>query len=150
MTSYREISTLSKSDAADIAGLVDGEGTVTLSRKHKNEHRQLSVSISSTERNLLELIQSVTGVGKITNKVTSKSHHTPSYTYSVYNRQALSLLNQIFLFLKSYKRDRAQLILDEYLSVTPRNGKYTNESLARKSEFEESVLALKANSAHAE
>lgn len=34
-------------DAAYIAGLIDGEGTVTLTRKHRNENRQLCVSISA-------------------------------------------------------------------------------------------------------
>jgi hypothetical protein len=32
-------------DAAYIAGLIDGEGTITLSRKHRNENRQLAISI---------------------------------------------------------------------------------------------------------
>jgi hypothetical protein len=33
---------LSKTDAAYIAGLIDGEGTVTLTRKHRNENRQIA------------------------------------------------------------------------------------------------------------
>jgi len=48
MTSYKKVLTISKIDAAYIAGLIDGEGTITLSRKHKNENRQLVVSISNT------------------------------------------------------------------------------------------------------
>jgi hypothetical protein len=40
---------LSITGAAYIAGLIDGEGTVTLTRKHANENRQLAISISSTE-----------------------------------------------------------------------------------------------------
>jgi hypothetical protein len=131
--------------AAYIAGLIDGEGTVTLTRKHKNENRQLCVSISSTERNLLEHVLQVTGMGKITGKKTSKSHHSPSFTYAVYNRQALSLLAHTLPYLKSYKRKRAELILAEYLEVTPRNGKYSSELMARKKDFEKRVLATKAN-----
>ena len=68
MNSYKQTKTLTESDAAYIAGLVDGEGTVTLIRKHKNEHRQLSLSISSTELPLLDFVKSATGVGKITTK----------------------------------------------------------------------------------
>ncbi|WP_018231860.1 LAGLIDADG family homing endonuclease [Thioalkalivibrio thiocyanodenitrificans] len=52
--------------AAYIAGLIDGEGTITLTRKHRNENRQLAVTISSTERNLLEFVKETLGVGKIT------------------------------------------------------------------------------------
>jgi len=54
MNTYRQVQPLSKVDAAYIAGLIDGEGTVTLTRKHKNENRQLCISISNTEKNLLE------------------------------------------------------------------------------------------------
>ena len=146
MSTYKKTDSLCKADAAYIAGLIDGEGTVTLTRKHKNENRQLCVSISSTEMELLEFVLSATGVGKITNKKASKSHHSRSYAYAVYNRQALALLEQTLPYLRSYKRDRAALILKDYLTVTPRNGKYTTEILVRKKLFEQKVLSIKANS----
>ena len=145
MAKYRQFRDLAKSDAAYIAGLIDGEGTVTLTRKHKNEYRQLCVSISNTERGLLEYVLAVTGVGKITNKSTSKSHHSHSFAYAVYNRQVLSLLAAVEPYLKSYKRDRTKLILSDYRSGTPRNGKYTDEILARKKILEDSVLSIKPN-----
>lgn len=145
VTKYRKTQDLCETDAAYIGGLIDGEGTVTLIRKHRNENRQLSVSISSTEIALLDYVKLATGVGKITNKRTSKSHHTPSFAYAVYNRQALALLQQILPYLKSYKLDRAKLILKNYVKLTPRNGKYTTELLADKNEFEQTVLAIKAN-----
>ena len=137
---------LSLDQAAYIAGLIDGEGTVTLTRKHKNENRQLCVSISSTERNLLEFVLDATGTGKITTKKTTRYNHSPSFTYAVYNRQALALLDQVRPHLKSYKLRRAELILAEYLVVTPRNGKYTPELLAKKKNFEDRVLGINANS----
>ena len=146
MTTYRELQDLIDTDAAYIGGLIDGEGTITLTRKHKNENRQLSVSISSTEIALLDYVKSVTGIGKITNKRTSKPHHTPSFAYAVYNRQALALLQKILPYLKSYKRRRAELILRDYVRLTPRNGKYTSKILAEKVQFENSVLAIKSNS----
>ena len=145
MSKYKQLKQLSKTDASYISGLIDGEGTVTLTRKHKNENRQLCISISSTEIGLLEFVLSATGVGKITNKKASKAHHAHSYAYAVYNRQALALLEQTVSYLKSYKRDRAKLILKDYLTVTPRNGKYSDELLARKKEFEQTVLSIKAN-----
>ncbi len=145
MNTYRQIQPLSKIDAAYIAGLIDGEGTVTLTRKHKNENRQLCISISSTEIALLDFVLSATGVGKITNKRATKSHHAHSFAYAVYNRHALALLEQTLPYLKSYKRDRAALILKDYLTVTPRNGKYTAEILANKEIFEKTVLSIKAN-----
>jgi hypothetical protein len=60
---------LTPEDAAYLAGLIDGEGTITLTRRHSNERRQLVLSISSTERALVEWSLTSIGVGKITRKV---------------------------------------------------------------------------------
>jgi intein/homing endonuclease len=50
MAKYRKVRKLSPEQAAYLAGLIDGEGTIALTRKHRGEHRQLMVSISSTEQ----------------------------------------------------------------------------------------------------
>lgn len=42
--------------AAYIAGLIDGEGTITLTRLHANENRRLVVSIANTEFQLLQFV----------------------------------------------------------------------------------------------
>ncbi len=138
-----EVNTLSAVDAAYLAGFIDGEGTVTLTRKHKNENRQLAITISNTERQILEFSLKIIGAGKITNKRTSKPHHTPSFTYAIYNRQALILLEQIEPYLHSYKVKRAKLILENYITLTPRNGKYTEELMKKRKEFEKAVLETK-------
>ena len=90
MAAYREVRQLSAADAAYLAGLIDGEGTVTLSRRHAGDMRQLVVSISNTELGILEFALVCVGAGKLTRKRTSKAHHTPSYSYAVGNRQALA------------------------------------------------------------
>lgn len=38
----KEVIRMGQADAAYIAGLIDGEGSVTLSRRHRNENRHLS------------------------------------------------------------------------------------------------------------
>ena len=87
MAKYREVHSLSAVDAAYVACLVDGEGTTALSRKHANEGRQLVISISSTERPLLDFARGRIGAGKITSKRIAKAHHAPAFTYSIGNRQ---------------------------------------------------------------
>lgn len=139
------VKALSNIDAAYIAGLIDGEGTVTLTRRHSNENRQLCVSISSTERQMLEFVQGALAAGKITNKTTASKRHSPSFTYTIANRQALALLEQTAPWLKSYKRERALLILRDYVRLTPRNGKYSDTIKIERKEFEDSVLAIRAN-----
>jgi hypothetical protein len=138
--------TLQPIAAAYIAGLIDGEGTVTLSRRHANERRQLVVSIVSTERNILDWVLMQIGVGKVTNKRTVSPRHAPSFTYSISNRQALALLRQVVPFLRSYKRIRASMAVDRYVSVTPRNGRYSRAQDAARTQFEADFLAVKAGS----
>jgi hypothetical protein len=131
-------------DAAYLAGLIDGEGTVTLARRHANEHRQLVVSISSTERDLVEWALHVTSVGKITSKRTTSARHAPGLAYSVSNRQALDVLRQVAPYLRSYKQRRACLALERYEVVTPRNGKYTDEMMTERETFVREFPAVTA------
>jgi len=138
-----DVKPLSAPEAAYIAGLIDGEGTITLTRKHRNENRQLAVTISNTEKGLLDYVLKTIGAGKITGKRTTREHHTPSFTYALYNRQALNLLKQIHPYLKTYKSGRSALILRDYLALTPRNGKYTGLQRQAREEFESAVLAIK-------
>ncbi len=134
---------MSLTDAAYIAGLIDGEGTVTLSRRLQNENRQLVVSISNTERPLLEYALNTIGAGKITGKRIYQAHHTPNYTYTISNRQALALLEQILPFLKTYKVKRAEIIFNDYIRLTPRNGYYTEQLKQEREKFETTVLNIK-------
>ena len=132
-------------DAAYIAGIIDGEGTVTLSRKHKGDNPQLVISIANTDYGLLDYMLTCIGTGKITRKRTVRSHHTPSATYAIENRQALDLLEQVFPYLRTYKKERARLILKYYIKLTPRNGKYTEELATERQEFVDHVLRVKSS-----
>lgn len=115
MPAPRVVNRLSAPAAAYIAGIVDGEGTVTLSRSHKQENKRLY-----SER------------------------HRPAFTYQVSSRQALDLLRQIVPYMKSYKVRRATLALKRYVDVTPRNGKYTAALRVARATFEREFLALRA------
>ena len=60
MAIYRKAKTLTPVEAAYIAGLIDGEGTISLSRKHRLENRQLVISPSPLAARIwLRLIQQV-------------------------------------------------------------------------------------------
>ena len=70
MTQYHIVRKLDPCDAAYISGLVDGEGTITLTAQHRNENRRLVLSISNTELPLLEFVRRTAGAGRITTKCT--------------------------------------------------------------------------------
>jgi len=142
MTSAKMVRDLSTEDAAYIAGLIDGEGSISLTRKHVRENRQLVVTISNTERPILEFVLQTVGAGKITSKRTSRAHHRPGLTFAISNRQALSLLAQVHPFLRSYKRARSALVLSSYVALTPRNGRYNSQLAAARASFEERFLTI--------
>ena len=146
MGRYRSTKCLSRNDAAYIAGLIDGEGSIGLLRKHKDDYRQLVVSISNNELDLLRYVRDTVGTGTITNESKRAQHHAKSYTYTICNRQALALLDQTVSFLRTYKADRAQLILDKYVELTPRNGKYSKSALEERNSFIDSCMSINAAS----
>jgi len=85
MATYKKTHVLSPEIAAYIAGLVDGEGTITLSRRHANERRHVVLSIANSELPLLRYVLKQVGTGKITSKRVVSSKHTPSYCFSSFS-----------------------------------------------------------------
>ncbi len=148
MAPPREVRRLPAATAAYIAGLVDGEGTVTLSRQHRNEGRRLTLSISSTERALLEFVKDSVGAGRITSKRTYSVRHAPSFTYAITSRQAIAVLEQIVPHLRSYKKARATLALRHYVQLTPRNGRYTERLREMRGRFEATLLGIRPEFGH--
>jgi hypothetical protein len=140
--------TLEPTQAAWLAGLIDGDGTIALPRRHQNENRQLEVSISNTDFVLLEYVKSIVGMGRITRKRAISTNHTPSGAYQVSNRQALSLLNQIYPYLRTYKSKRAKLVVENYVRLTPRNGCYTSELLDERRQFVHEFIMLNPKHRH--
>ncbi|KKK39408.1 hypothetical protein WQ57_04070 [Mesobacillus campisalis] len=120
-----------------VAGIIDGEGTITLSRMHSHEYRRPCISIASTDKELLLYIQSLTG-GTICNKRNyNPVKHKDSFTLII-KKDVISLLEQITPYLRvDKKKKRAQWIITHYEHVTARNGKYSQENLVRKIQFED-------------
>jgi hypothetical protein len=131
-------------EAAYIAGIIDGEGSISLTRLHECEHRRPCISIASTDKELLIYIQSLSG-GTINNKKNyNPDKHKDSFTLNIKNKEAvISLLRYTSPYLRvDKKRNRAQWILKKYEEVTPRNGKYNLKSLEKKLAFEQSFFSI--------
>lgn len=123
-------------EKAYIAGLFDGEGSITLSRNHANQHRSPVVSVSNNFRELLDPLIELYG-GCLVNKPARKETHQHSFDWRITNRRTLPFLRDILPYMRHpEKLRRAMLILSEYLDVTPRNGKYTPEILIKRKDFE--------------
>lgn len=136
---------MEKWEAAYIAGIIDGEGSITLTKMHQRENRRPCISISSTDKELLIYIQEIVGGGTINNKKNyNPDKHKDSYTlYFKKKKDVYSILEKIYPFLRvTQKKRRAYWILNKYDSVTPRNGKYNEGLLKSKQLFEEQFFKL--------
>jgi hypothetical protein len=131
---------LEEVEKAYLAGIVDGEGTVTLTRHHKNETHTPRVSVANNNLELLKWIKVLYG-GTITNKKKRLPHHKNSYVWYVGQNRAIRFLNEIKQYL-IIKRQQADLISSTYKSVTHRAGKYTPEMLAKKNELVAKIRIL--------
>lgn len=144
MAEYRQVKQLSATDAAWLAGILDGEGTVTLTReKSWKPFRTPAISIASTTPELLEAVLEITGVGFISRKRATKAKHTASFHWKVHSgTQVLDILRQVIPFLRERnKLTRARLLVEQYQLLTHRAGKYTPEQARARLEFEERVLS---------
>ena len=133
-----------ETDKAYIAGIIDGEGSIMLTKFHKNEYPSPCVSISSTDMELLKWVKNTTKIGRIINKKNyNKEKHLNSYVYRIIYNDAIKLLAEIEPYLViEKKKSRAKFILDNYKKVTPRNGKYSEEMKRKKEQFYIDFMAL--------
>ncbi|WP_051353184.1 hypothetical protein [Thalassobacillus devorans] len=61
-------------EAVYMAGIIDGEGSITLTRIHKNEHRRPCITISSTDKELLIYLQSLGGEQLLIKRIITRIH----------------------------------------------------------------------------
>ena len=124
-------------EIAYAAGIIDGEGTITLGReKATSPYRHLIVSVSSTTIDILRFLQTHYS-GSISTHKTYAEHHLQSWSWKVQNRGALKLCSEVLPYLlEPEKKRRALLCVSRYLQVTPRNGRYTEQGREAKLAFE--------------
>ncbi len=126
------------------AGLFDGEGTVTLGRSsNPNAFRRVEVSLSSTDKILCQKMTETFGVGFIRFRPRAKKHHKDAYEYRVSGPSAIKVLRILRPhILCPMKIARAEFILDNFESLTKKNGKYTDEERTAKEQFEKKFFQI--------
>lgn len=129
-----------------LAGFIDGEGSVSLNqprdRRRRFRFRDPSVEVSSTSLCILEDFRAALG-GCVCKHKKYKEHHAQAYSWRVSGRKALHLLGLIAPLLRvPKKKARAIYLTENYLRVTPRNGKYNEESIKAKQDFEQGFFEL--------
>lgn len=132
-------------EKAYIAGIIDGEGSIMLQRFHTNQYPAPCVSIASTTIELLTWLKGTIGYGVIIKKKNyNPEKHKLSYSFVIKQNNAIKLLEDIYPYLIiESKRKRAEMIITQYKDLTPRNGRYTEEQLAKKEMFYEEFINAK-------
>lgn len=105
-----------------IAGIIDGEGSICLTKSGKWRHP--TIQISSTTYEMLEYVQSIIG-GTISKKTENGVNCKQAYAYKIDYQRAIQVLQEIVEYLhEPKKKARAMWIVQKYSEVTSRNGRY--------------------------
>lgn len=131
-------------EQAYIAGIIDGEGSILLTRQSKTQHPSPCITVASTDIELLNWLKTTIGRGTLIQKKNyNPKRHKNSFTYTLIRDAAIDLLKEIEPYLIIHKKKaRAQHIINNYKKVTVRNGKYTSCQLKAKEQFYNDFMAL--------
>ncbi|MET8310761.1 hypothetical protein [Micromonospora sp. NPDC005173] len=133
-------------ERAWVAGIVDGEGCVTLIGSiNQSAFRKPLISVDNTDVEILNELGRLYG-GRVVAKKKAADHHRQAWTWRVYGADnIIALLREIVPYMRcAAKLERAWLLLDEYKRLTPRNGWYTDEARRAKLDFERRFMAVGA------
>lgn len=145
---YKKVNELKPIDAAYLAGLMDGEGSIMLTKRRKAAlFPSPAITVPSTSYSLVKIFKDLIGTGTIIQKKKYKEYHKQSYVYSVGSAtQCLDFCRQILPYLREeLKWKRAKKLLSEWEILTPRNGKYTQVQMTRKQKFVREFKTLNGN-----
>ena len=133
---------MADTELAYAAGLFDGEGSISLVRQKNNRSHSPQVAVASNDCEVLLWLQKRFG-GSIVTKQPRKSTHSVSYDWRLTDRRALAFLQMIRPYLVIQRKiRRIDLLLNEYIACTPRNGRYTEEIAERKQTLIETFFSL--------
>lgn len=132
-----------ETETAWLAGYIDGDGSISISRKTGRRFGSLIIAIDSTDLEILEYVQDLVG-GNIVRKKKYADHHRQAYTWRLLGaNNIIDLCTQVAPYLKcNAKKARAELIRDHWREATPANGQYDEQRLAKKVRFEEEFMRL--------
>lgn len=126
-----------------MAGLLDGEGTIGIAKRRASAlYRAPYISITSTTPEIIEWLKT-NFHGSVSTQAIRNNDWKQSWSWRVTNWQHIEtiLTNVLPHMLEPDKIRRGNLLLNEYKSVTVRNGKYNDEQKERKLNFENNFLS---------
>ena len=126
-------------EIAYLAGIIDGEGTISFLKRGESYIPQ--VSIANTSKKLMEWCKTVVGEnGTVCRKAPRLPHHSLSY-HIRWRFDAALRIAQLCLPYLIIKIDQAKALL-KWKSVVRRNGRYGPEELVRRTRLVGKIRAL--------
>lgn len=119
---------MKETDKAYLAGIIDGEGTISINREGNAYMPVLSVSSNNVD--VLHFIKSLVNGGSLCKKRKYKECHNQSYVYKLVYDKALKLVEEVMPYL-IIKKEHAKLLMS-YKQSTVRNGRYSEDVWAKK------------------
>ena len=109
---------MKKDDLIYLAGIVDGEGCVSVTYKTKAGHERIRLTISNTDRNLIDWLTSRVG-GCVSTYHKVRGNRKVAYHWEVYSDKAFKLLTELLPYIKLKKR-QAELCLQFHVDESKR------------------------------
>lgn len=106
----KQANQLCDTDAAYLAGFIDGEGTIMLIVR-ANESVGVLLTVANTKSSVITWIMEVTGIGRLHSRPRRSPRHAPTYWWQASSEAAESILKQMRPYLK-IKGDQAELALE--------------------------------------
>ena len=129
-------------EKAYLAGIIDGEGTITLTPD--GEFRYPSLSFCNNDKAIIDYVNQFCK-GVVTTKHSSAVNEkwSDNYVWHVCGRNAINTIAEILPYMHEQKKiRRGRSILDNYIRLTPRNGKYSVELKNEKLHWQEQFFKL--------
>lgn len=123
-----------------ITGFFDADGSISLIKKNKGREKSPQISFHNNELNILIEVQEfilkkLNIKGFISKKKKAKDHHGQQYDLKYEGFPKCSAIGKN-LNTKHYKKAKRIALIYLIHAVTPRNGKYDEQTLKTRSELE--------------
>lgn len=110
---------LSVPEAAYIAGLIDGEGSIGGTHRNARGRTSWFIRVYNTHRGVMEWLLKATNTGNIVNRPKEKPHHKKSYAWECFAWNAKHILEQALPYM-IIKRPLAERVIKELESIKHR------------------------------
>ena len=128
-----------------ISGFFDADGHITLCATNKKE-KTTHVGFTNIDIKLLEevrdfILSEINVKGVISKRTSKKENHSDCYNL-VYRYDAALKVSEKLNSRHFKKKEKIKLVLSTYKSVTPRNGKYTEDLKEKREKFVNDFFSL--------